>query len=211
MIIPTEPQIKGRNLMPTNQPTQSAIDNFGSIKKLSVPPGWQPKVTKGVDAGSGSEKGFFPSDNTDVCLSLFSRGTPVSPEQALGFNRLLVSKIMGTELTETEFGKLAHVLGYTTVGDNQYTNEGKKGTHEFPAFDIKSAQVVELNDRRVLQVSGMFQDNDGKLKSEYIGYFIYNPDNPTEIDEIVFESKKANGLASFMAPFKEALKTIQWK
>lgn len=199
--------------MVTNQPTQAEITDFGSIKRLIAPPGWIKDDDEPSSLSSRQTKQFHPQEADDVFITAFWRGNPVDEESAEYFRRLLerpLNEGQSYSLSVDEIKGLSAIMGFSTVGDNQHTNDSPKGTNSFPVFNMKGATLEVLNGRTVMRVEGTFQTEGGMPTNEFEGYFFQNRLNKTEIEELFFQSATRGKFIKYESAFRKSLKTIEW-
>ena len=97
--------------------------DHGPFKSLQVPTGWKQSVQK-IDNTGQMIKLSATGDDTSGFLGICDRGRPVADASATSFSDLItknpdlkVAKI----LLPSQIKDLEQVMGYTSVGDNQFT------------------------------------------------------------------------------------------
>jgi hypothetical protein len=199
--------------MVTNQPAPVEIHDFGSIRKIVAPPGWKKIVDKPTSIGTRVGELFHPVEDVDVNISAFYRGMPVDDKSAQALAGMVLAHMpagQSRSLSEDEIKSLATVMGFSTVGDNQYTNTSPKGSRDFPAFHLTSAAIVSLNGRTVLKCRGNFQNEKAVPGTDYEGYFFASKGSPSQIEELFFQAPTRGKFLRYQADWEKCLKTLEW-
>lgn len=199
--------------MVTNQPAPAEIQDFGSVRKIVAPPGWKKIVDTETSIGTRAGELFHPPEDVEVNINVFYRGMPIDEQTAQTFARLLGNKMesgQSRNLTEDEIRSLAVVMGFSTIGDNQYTNSSAKGSRDYPAFNLTAASVVELNGRTVLKCRGNFQNEKGVPGTDYEGYFFPSKGSPSQIEELFFQAPTRGKFMRFAGEWEKCLKSLEW-
>lgn len=199
--------------MVTNQPSPVEIQNFGSVRKVVAPSGWKKLVDSPTSIGTRSGELFHPPEDVDVNINVFYRGMPVDDEAAASFRRLLAVPLphgQSRNLTEDEIRSLATVMGFSTVGDNQYTNPSAKGSRDYPTFHLSSAAVVSINGRTILKCRGNFQNEKAVPGTEYEGFFFPSKGTPSQIEELFYQAPTRGKFLRYTAEWEKCLKTLEW-
>jgi hypothetical protein len=199
--------------MVTNQPAQAEITNFGSVKRIVGPPTWKKIVDAPSSIGTRVGELLHPAEDVEVQINVFYRGMPIDDKTANIFS-LMLSAHAGhggsRNLTPDEIKSLATVMGFSTVGDNQYTNTAAKGSRDYPVFHLTGAALVELNGRVVLKCRGNFQNDKAVPGTDYEGFFFQSRNNPTQIEELFFQAPTRGKFLRFAGDWEKALKTVEW-
>lgn len=198
--------------MVTNQPAQAEISNFGSLKRIVGPPTWK-KIVERPNLGTRVGELLHPPEDVDVNINAFYRGLPIDDKTANIFS-LMLSAHKGAgaarNLTADEIKSLATVMGFSTIGDNQYTNTAEKGSRDYPVFHLTGAALVDLNGRTVLKCRGNFQNNTGVPGTDYEGFFFSSRNNPAQIEELFFQAPTRGKYLRFAGDWEKALLTVEW-
>lgn len=193
-----------------NQQTRPEINNFGSLKKIVGPANWK-KIVDEPD-GLATRRGelFHPAEDVDVNINVFYRGMPIDEKSANTLTQLLAGG-GSRALTPDEIKSLATVMGFSTVGDNQYTNPAEKGSRDYPVFHMQSAELTSLNGRTVLKARGNFQNEKAVPGTEYVGYFFASKQNAQIVEELFYQAPTKGKFLRFTADFENCLKTVEWE
>jgi hypothetical protein len=199
--------------MVTNQPAQAEITNFGSVKRIVGPPTWKKIVDTPTSIGTRAGELLHPPDDAEVNINVFYRGLPIDDKSANIFSLMLSAHIgagASRNLTNDEIKSLGTVMGFSTIGDNQYTNSAAKGSRDYPVFNLTSAALVDLNGRTVLKCRGNFQNEKAVPGTDYEGFFFPARGNPTQIEQLYFQAPTRGKFLRFSADWEKALKTVEW-
>lgn len=165
------------------------LKEFGPVKEMEVPRGW---IEKKLNNARGDLKSFVKyhhPDNVDVQICLFYKGLPVSDDSALLFSKVLASQLVS--LTIDNLDSLQEILGNLAIIDE---------------FEVDSAKLIPLNEKKVLLVEGNWIKLGLKSKS----YFI----DAREDGSIVYELYYAAPIKlydEYIEAVDSALETIQWQ
>lgn len=194
----------------TNQTEKAEIVDFGSIKRMVAPRGWR-YVKQESRGGIPDRKfeSFKPEQDLDVEISAFYSGRPSDRKGADLLSRLLGGEVPYT-LTPEEIKTLTMALGFTTLGDNQYSNSSPKGDRNYPVFNLTKAEVVKLNGRTVLQVTGNFQNDQATPVSEHDGYLFQARNDATIVEQIFFGAPTRGKYMKYHPEFQQVLKSVEW-
>jgi hypothetical protein len=199
--------------MVTNQSVQAEITNFGSVKKVVGPPGWTKTIDTPTSIGTRAGELFHPADDAGVNINVFYRGMPIDDKSANIFS-LMLSAHSGSassrDLTADEIKSLATVMGFSTVGDNQYTNSAPKGSRDYPVFNLTAATLLAVNGRTVLKARGNFQNDKAVPGTDYEGFYFPARGNPTQIEQLFFQAPTRGKFLRFYGDWEKALKTVEW-
>lgn len=199
--------------MVTNQPAQAEITNFGSLKKIVGPPTWKKIVERPTGVGTRVGELLHPPEDVNVNINAFYRGLPVDETVANMFSLMLSAHIGNNEsrnLSPDEIKALRMVMGFSTIGDNQYTNSAQKGQRNYPVFNLTAAALVNLNGRTVLKCRGNFQNDNGVPGTDYEGFFFPSRNTPTQIEQLFFQVPTRGKFLRFAGDWEKALRTVEW-
>lgn len=183
------------------------IENWGAIQRAVVPADWQ---TRQSESHVGQERVWFVApDGSGATINFFYRGQPATPTVA-GQMSAVISR--GTHnLTKDEIVLLQNVFGFNSVGSNQYTSFGARGTATYPACQVSSAEVIDLNGRHVLSVRCTFQDsNSAEPINETQAVYIQDGATSGMIQEIYYEVPKLPDFLRHLPDFEAVLKSVVW-
>jgi hypothetical protein len=199
--------------MVTNQPAPAEIHNFGSVRKIVAPPGWQKSMDSDSSIGTRTGQSFHPPDDVDVNINVFYRGMPVDDDSTAFFLKLLNTPLQhgqSRNLTDDEIRSLATVMGFSTVGDNQYTNSSAKGSRDYPAFHLSGAAIVSINGRVVMKCRGNFQNEKAVPGTDYEGFFFPAKGTPSQIEELFYQAPTRGKFLRYAGEWEKSLKTLEW-
>jgi hypothetical protein len=157
---------------------------------------------------------FHPPQTPDVTINVFYRGNPIAAESSNALRRIQQDKPAANgpeKLSPDEIRELSQVFGRNTVGDNQYTNDAPKGSHDYAVFHINTAETFKLNGQTVLKVAGTFQDENAVPVTEYQGYLFESKDDPQQIEEIFFQAPNKDKYLQYVKLFEDSLSSLQWR
>ncbi len=193
--------------------TKGEMTDFGQIKEITLPEGWvEAPAEKGLS--TVTLRMFHPEGKNDISINLYYRGQPLDEDSARTFHNLLSARAGShapEKLSPLEIRSLDRAMGYTTVGDNQYTNSARRGDRNYPVFNLATAEVLPVNGRTTLKVTGTFQDQNGMPLNEYCGYFIDADGQGKNVDEIFYQAKTRGKYMLHVKDFENTLKSIQWQ
>jgi hypothetical protein len=199
---------KRSGIMVANQKARPEIIEFGSLKKVVGPATWKKAVE---EPGMSARKAeyFHPPEDAEVSINVFTRGIAIPDDEAQAFANLLAGPEKAAIADEIKSIQVA--LGLSTVGDNQHTNSGQKGTRNYPVFNLTGANVVSLNGRKVLKVTGNFQNENGVPGTEFVGYFFASKADRQVIEELYYQAPTKGKFLRFANDFENSLKTVEWQ
>lgn len=135
--------------------------NQGPLKSLEVPASWRREDSY----ARGPRIRFTPVDGADLSFVVLSENRCMSAASMKAYAELLEGKTaeqLNVKLSARQIRSIREILGSTTVGDNQYSNQNPVSDPRGPAFNLSSAQFIELNGKLVLEVKGCFVGKMGK-------------------------------------------------
>jgi len=184
----------------------------GPFQSVQVPNGWHQTVQRIDNTGqmikmsaAGDDKGGF--------LGICDRGRSVGEASATAFSDL-ISKNQDIKavkvLLPSQIRDLEQVMGYTSVGDNQFTNSNKYPSPRAPVFSLTSAQLINVNRHTVLEVQGNFVDANKTPVNYFRGIFIQDSKDPQKIQEFFAQAPNSSEFTKTESVYRDALKTITW-
>lgn len=196
-----------------NTPAQAEVTNFGTLKRIVAPEGWELEDSAEPGLSARRLKLFHVPGAREINISVFQRGAPISENSANYLLVLLKSKPAmqaPQPLNLEEVLALTEVLGYSTVGDNQFTNDAKRGTRDYPVFAMELAETAMINGKTVLRVSGNFQDLQAISTMEYKGLYFTDGQSGRIVEEVFYQAPSRVPFLKHLPQFEECLKTIEW-
>lgn len=164
------------------------IDN-GKIEGFNLPIGWvEVEVTPNANV-LWSMREFRPMKDSDVRLSIFHRGGPVSDSSAKSFRDVLNQPVHS--LTYDEFWSVQQVLRDAALPDQ---------------FELLLAETIEVNGLTVLSVHGSWP----KLKVDSHSIFIDADGLATQVQEIHFFAAR-DQYDAYWGDVQNAIASIKWK
>lgn len=204
-----EQQLGAPSKMTGDLSLEQSIPNFVGAS-ISLPGSWN-RDERSI--GGPRTLITFSNNNDSATLSLYDRGKDVRASSAKYFNDILSANANlknPKALNPDEIKNLAEVMGSTTAGDNQYVNPYKQPDPRSPAFDLKSAELVSVNGRTVLEVKGNFFDNTGRPGKEYRGIFVPSGANGASIKEFFLQSQDKASFGKHEKDYEDAVHSIKW-
>jgi len=159
---------------------------IGQIKDMQVPEGWSRTEQNNVDLSSMII--FTPSDDLEVQLGFYYRGTPISVRDGQAFRALLQTD--KGSLAQDDLAGIRNVLA--DIADDS-------------RFHIFSAGTSTFNGRRVLVVQGRWQAN----QYESFEMFIDAGKDGTVVQQIYFVAPP-DKFDALLPSIKECLDSICW-
>jgi hypothetical protein len=181
-----------------------------SIASVTVPVGWQSEERTYLKEGHVVR--YYPHDGSDLAFGIMETGRPVSAAAQADFDRMLSANKdirQPKALTPDEISKLSEVLGRTTLGDNQYSNNHRPPHPQSPSFNIESAQWINVNGRTVLEVKGTFVDYNGAPVNHYCG--IFSPSSDKGITQAFIETHSRDTFNKSDATYRQIIDSIRWR
>ena len=182
----------------------------GSIASVTVPVGWQSEESSYLKEGQVIR--YHANDGTGLTFGIMETGRPVSTTAQADFERMLAANKdirQPKPLTPDEISKLSEVLGRTTLGDNQHSNRHRTPDPQAPAFNMQSAQWVNVNARTVLEVKGAFVDYNGVPTNHYRGIFV--PSTDKGITQAFIETQSHDTFDKSNATYRQIIDSIRWR
>ncbi|MBX9720636.1 MAG: hypothetical protein K2X81_04525 [Candidatus Obscuribacterales bacterium] len=133
------------------------IINQGPLRSLEIPSDWQ----RDDSYARGPRIKFLSSKSDQTNFVVLYEDRSISHAAQDFFRSMLQrrSELNKKSLTPTEIKEVREILGSTTAGDNQYSNPHIYPSPKAPAFNISSAQVLQINERSVMEIKGYFVDH----------------------------------------------------
>lgn len=197
---------------------------FGSIKSMSLPDSFARGDSLHGGMGNNWSKSFYPREKRDqdeVTITAMFRGAPTRDPDARNFRKLLdepAGVIYSQQQSQNSKSEqraisivtsMAEALG--NAGNNQLTNfeAGISG----PRFNLQKMETMELNNKKVLAVSGYFHNSEMKAQTYYLGLFVDAKPQAKEctIEEFAFEATSKELFEKYLNGFQKSLATIEWK
>ncbi len=164
------------------------IDN-GQIERFNLPVEWvEVEVARKANA-LWTMREFRPAQTSDVRISIFHRGGPVSDSSAKSFREVLNQPLHS--LSYDEFWSVQQVLRDAALPDQ---------------FELLLAETIEVNGLTVLSVHGSWP----KLKVDSYGIFIDADGLATQVQEIYFFAPR-NQYDAYWSDVQNAIRSIKWK
>ena len=115
-------------------------------------------------------------------------------------------------LLPDEIRSLQQVMGTTTVGDNQFTNDRRPPSLHCPAFRLSIAHLITLGGCVVLEVEGQVVDCLGQPINWYRSIFLNGSSDPKRITEIFLEYRDPKAVTRVQAEdhYRNAIQSMQW-
>jgi hypothetical protein len=165
------------------------VKDHGQIASLSIPQRWIEKPMEKGEFELQTIRTFHPRENPAVRLSLYYRGCAVRSRSATNFANIL--SLPEHELDEEERWLIQEVLRDAALPD---------------AFQLALARTADCNGRRNLVVTGSWP----RSQESSFTMYIHPPDDPSQIQEIVFVAPE-NQYRAFWGAVERSLLTIRWK
>ena len=200
--------------MLSNTPAEVEVINFGQIGKIVAPQGWVLEDAQEDSLSAKKLKLFHVADAREINITVYFRGAPVSDTSASRLLALFKAKPAlkaPEQLSLEEVKSLTQVFGYSTAGDNQFTNEAKRGSDEFPVFTMELAETVQINGKTVLRVTGTFQNRQAVPTMEYKGIFFTDNESGRNVEEVFYQAPSRGKYLRYLSAFDECLSTIEWR
>jgi hypothetical protein len=196
-----------------SQRATNDVTNVGPIAKLEIPNNWSRFVDNQTGIGHRMHMEFTPPGKEDTHVSVLYPGFPLNRNAADNLDRLLAdNQNLSTPraLTPEQIRSLSDVLGNTTVGDNQYSNQ--EHGERSPVFRMDSARLMNVDGQTVIAVDGAFVDSAGRTKNQFSGVFVpHRGSHGTEIYSVSLESKNPVDFAMTKTTFNNVVRTLDLK
>jgi hypothetical protein len=152
---------------------------------------------------------FDAPDGSKASISFYHRGQPVTETSAAGLTAILAQGPHA--LAKDEIVLLRSVFGMRNVGDNQYTSFGARSSLTYPACQLASSDVIDLNGRLVIDVRCTFQDaTTASPINEVRGIYFEQSTGSGMIQQIHFEAPTLPTFLRHLPAFESVLKSIAW-
>lgn len=200
--------------MVADQQAPAEIEEFGEVKFFRSPPGWIWEYERPRGVSTRSAQLFHPPNSPNISFNVFIRGSRISETVATKFQQILEERLKegaSSALSEEDIRELTQVLGFNTLGDNQYTNNAPKGSTQYHVFNLQAIDAVSLNGRPALKVVGTFQEEHGIPLSEYSGYLYAASKDKTHIEDLFFQAPNQDKYHAHLADFEACLSTLEWR
>lgn len=191
-------------------------EKLGVIRTMHLPDDFVKGEERAGGMGNNWRKTFHPKDKSDVSITSLYRGSAAFAPSGRAFRALLAQPSAliyspdnnSHPQAKTIISSIAPALG--NVGDNQITN--LETNERSPEFYLQRLETLELNQRRVLVIYGIFHDINKKPHNYYIGVFIDAEPKAKEcrIEEVIFEAQTRELYEQYHGLFEDSIKTIEW-
>lgn len=188
------------------------ICNIGPIKSLRAPENWKRAAAR-IAQGSRMDLPvvlLVPDDGKQVEIGIFYRGRLESEEDGTYFHSLLEQHSTATQavaLTPGQIKSLSKILDL--AGFNQYSFPSQMSGYNAD-FNLRTAQILVINDRTVLKVDGEFKA-DTKTDAYYGSVFVDADNRGRKIYEIFLLAADKDTYLRTLPLFKELTESIEWQ
>lgn len=152
--------------------------NKGPFALLRFPEDWVEVLEEAIDSATHVMRTLRPVEESDLRISLFTRGTPVSLQCTSQLRRLTIAgahtvfeQAEGAIVTakqKEQIAGLTEILG--TAADNQILNPSNGW--QMPCFELHKLSIAAVQDRHCLFVMGRYRDPDNDETTQlFCGYF----------------------------------------
>ncbi len=167
----------------------SAIVSIGQVDTLKLPPGWKEGQSLKPTGGASLLREFHPTDNKDVKLCFFYRGTRISEAGGKDFHKIIEQP--------------PHILSSSEVESLRETLREKANPQEFKTL---VAKTEDIDGKRVLVIEGSYSKTDTESRT----ILVDSDGSGTAVQEIFYQAPKSD-YAQHLPVAIAALKSIRWK
>ena len=154
---------------------------------------------------------FTQSHASQTSIVILQENKGISGESKKFYLDLLERKgnsKLPRQLNAKEIKNLREILGSSTVGDNQFSRQSIAAMSHTPAFDLASAQLIELNNMLVLEVKGAFVNNQSAPLNYTRAIMLVCNDN--RVLKIFLQTPSQDEFISGTRIFSELISSINW-
>ncbi len=204
--------------------------DIGTFETLDLPQSWSRFDSKTI---TGIATTFTNFKNASTQITVLPHNLPVAAQatakicQLLNERidaktpKLLYSDVFDSAGSDSLFRAIAPILGSSLVGNNQIVNPPTENDGKQPNFHMEKAQLRNVSDKTVLEVSGWYaqRDNagqikhgaDGPLKRYYDGIFALDGLRAGGVSELYLTAEDASSYKQAQKIFNRTLATLKWK
>ena len=197
----------------TNKVDAKSLDahfTSGPVECISLPGNWERRESDHLARGSLVE--FAPKDGSSLLVTVLQTGRPLSDTSLATLRQVFDHQSRSNvpkALTTQEITSLTEVLGRTTLGDNQFSNNHRHPDPQAPAFNLISAMTSTINGKPVLEIKGAFLDDHGNPQNYYRGILVLGKENVME--QLYMQNPTQEALNQNNSRFREIINSIRWR
>jgi len=165
------------------------VRDFFQVKELTLPGTWVLEIIHGNAAfGRGCARTLHPTGDRGVNICLFQRSIPLSQRCTINMQNMLSTPVH--ELTDGEISSIEEALGSMALKEE---------------FDIAVIRTMDLNNRRVLFLTGAWLRSDMRVMS----VITCDPRKPHLLQEIYYAAI-GERFMQHLSSASQILRSICW-
>jgi hypothetical protein len=165
------------------------VRDFFQVKELTLPGTWVLEIIHGnASFGHGCARTLHPTGDRGVNICLFQRSVPLSQHCSINLQKILSVPVH--ELTDGEISSIVEALGSMAVNEE---------------FDIAVIRTMELNNRRVLFITGAWIRSNMRVMS----VITCDPSKPHLLQEIYYAAI-GDKFMQHLSSASQILRSICW-
>lgn len=196
--------------MPSEPKSESKIKielQQGPIKSLMIPSSW-----KREDSYSRGQKIKFTQENSKQTSFVILHENRGMSATSIQYYADLLKRREGAALPKAlsskEIKALREFLGSSTIGDNQHSKTHIQSAAHNPAFNLSSAELIEINKVTALEIKGTFVDNGSVPINFSRAIFILCKD--TRVLKLFLQTPSQDEFVVSNRIFVDIISSIEW-